>query len=112
MRNLVLTYLILQIAFTCSAQSKESFITVQDGRLFCQVKGSGPPIVFLHGLCLDHRMWDQQVQYFSKSYTCINIDLRGFGKSSLPVSPYSFHEDIKILLDSLHINVPVTLIAL
>ena len=56
---------------------------------------------------------EEQVNYFSNSFTCISVDLRGFGKSSHPTStPYSFHADINILLDSLHIEEPIVLIAL
>ena len=92
---------------------QQGFIPIKDGKLYYEKNGSGSTLIFLHGLCLDHRMWQQQVAYFSKSYTCINVDLRGFGKSSLPTdTPYSFHEDIKALLDSLHVNKPVVLIAL
>ncbi|HEV8503768.1 MAG TPA: alpha/beta hydrolase [Chitinophagaceae bacterium] len=94
-------------------QRRQGFVPINDGQLYYEKNGSGPPLVFLHGVCLDHRMWQQQVDYFSKSYTCINVDLRGFGKSSLPDSTaYSFHEDIKTLLDSLQIKEPVVLIAL
>jgi pimeloyl-ACP methyl ester carboxylesterase len=83
------------------------------GNFITKETGSGPPVIFLHGICLDHRMWQHQIDYFSKSYTCINVDLRGFGKSSLPTqTPYSFHEDIKVLVDSLHTTEPVMLIAL
>jgi pimeloyl-ACP methyl ester carboxylesterase len=96
-----------------SQQQQQGFIQIKDGKLYYEKKGIGPPLVFLHGIGLDHRMWEKQIERFSNSFTCINPDLRGFGKSSLPTtSPYSFHEDIKTLLDSLHLQEPVVLIAL
>ena len=101
----------LLIALAATAQAEEGFINVQDGKLFYQKEGTGSPLIFLHDVCLDHRMWQQQVAFFSASFTCINIDLRGFGKSSLPATEYSFHEDINAVLDSLHIHEPVALIA-
>ena len=105
--------LTLLFAFNGWAQQHQGFIPINDGTLYYEKKGTGPPLVFLHGVFLDHRMWQQQIDYFSKSYTCIILDLRGFGRSSLPTNtPYSFHEDIKILLDSLHIDVPVVFVAL
>jgi len=101
------------LALAGCGQSQQGFIPVNDGKLYYEKNGSGPPLVFLHGVGLDHRMWQQQIDHFSKSYTCINVDLRGFGRSSVPANtPYSFHEDIKILLDSLHVSDPVVLIAL
>jgi pimeloyl-ACP methyl ester carboxylesterase len=108
-----LLFFFLALALNGFTQQGEGFIKIRDGNLFYVVKGSGPPMVFLHGLCLDHRMWENQVNYFSRFYTCILPDLRGFGKSSVPTtSPYSFHEDIHTLLDSLHIQEPVVLMAL
>jgi 3-oxoadipate enol-lactonase len=101
----------LLIAFSCSSQASDGLITVNEGKIYYELTGNGPPIVFLHGLALDHRMWQQQVEYFSDSFTCIAVDLRGFGKSSTPTNaPYGFHEDIKTVLDSLHITEPVVLI--
>jgi len=113
MRYLLVISLSILLTFNGLTQSRRGFIPVNEGRLYYEKTGSGPPVIFLHGICLDHRMWQQQVDYFSKSYTCINIDLRGFGKSSLPgQTGYSFHEDIKVILDSLHTAEPVVLIAL
>ena len=113
MRYLIVIPFSIVLCLSGWAQSQQGFIRVNDGQLYYEKNGSGPPVIFLHGICLDHRMWEQQIDYFSKSYTCINIDLRGFGKSSVPTQTrYSFHEDIKIILDSLHVAEPVVLIAL
>ena len=91
---------------------QEGFVNIENGRLFYQKQGTGPALLFLHGICLDHQMWNDQVRFFSNRFTCITVDLRGFGKSSLPAGPYSFHEDLNVLLDSLHITDPLTIIAL
>jgi pimeloyl-ACP methyl ester carboxylesterase len=100
------------VSLNGSAQQQQGFIPINEGTLYYQKQGSGPFLVFLHGNCLDHRMWEKQVNYFSTAFTCISVDLRGFGKSSFPTgTPYSFHEDIKTLLDSLHIDEPVVLVA-
>src|SRR5262245_11927445 len=101
MKYILTTYFIMAISFNGSAQLQQGSIPVNDGNLYYQKKGSGPFLVFLHGICLDHRMWEKQVNYFSSAFTCISVDLRGFGKSSLPTAtPYSFHDDINTLLDS------------
>lgn len=68
------------------------------------IQGVGEPLVFLHGFTLDHRMWAPQVDHFSKTNTVLNLDLRGFGKSSLPSSDYSHYEDLKTILDYLHLK--------
>lgn len=66
--------------------------------------GTGETIVFLHGFSLDSRMWVDQVNYFKANYQCLTLDMRGYGKSSLPSCEYSYHEDLKALLDHLDIN--------
>ena len=113
MKHLLATYFTVTLSLGGSAQLQQGYIHINEGQLYYQKKGSGPCLVFLHGICLDHRMWEKQVDYFSTAFTCVNIDLRGFGNSSLPTAtPYSFHEDINTLLDSLHVDEPVVFIAL
>jgi pimeloyl-ACP methyl ester carboxylesterase len=50
-------------------------------------------------------MWDDQIQPLSQLFRIIRYDVRGFGKSSLPVEgePYSHHEDLAVLLEHLGI---------
>jgi pimeloyl-ACP methyl ester carboxylesterase len=45
-------------------------------------EGQGTPIVFLHGLCEDHSIWDEFVQPFAERHI-IRIDLPGFGASEV-----------------------------
>jgi 3-oxoadipate enol-lactonase len=74
------------------------------------IGGSGPPVVFIHGFGLDHRMWDSQMKFFSSEYTVIAPDLRGFGKSPPPSEmAFAYHEDIAELLDFLGIHQTVIL---
>ena len=40
------------------------------------------PIIFVHGIGLDHKIWDQQINYFKK-YNTIVYDLTGHGKTPL-----------------------------
>jgi pimeloyl-ACP methyl ester carboxylesterase len=43
--------------------------------------GSGPPILLIHGLTYDRRMWRPLVGHLAAEHTCIAIDLPGHGKS-------------------------------
>lgn len=43
--------------------------------------GSGPPILFIHGLTYDRQMWLPVMQRLADEYTCIAVDLPGHGKS-------------------------------
>jgi pimeloyl-ACP methyl ester carboxylesterase len=86
---------------------------VNGTRLYYEIRGEGQPLVFIHDFALDRRMWDDQFYYFSKWYQCIRFDMRGYGQSALPGSQYySFHNDLKSLLESLQVYEPVILVGL
>lgn len=74
------------------------------GEIYYSVQGDGDPIVLIHGFGLDSRMWNKQVTELSKTNKVITYDMRGFGKSSLPVGKYSHQEDLHELLKSLNIS--------
>jgi pimeloyl-ACP methyl ester carboxylesterase len=71
--------------------------------LFYEERGTGLPLVLLHGFPLDHRIWKAQIAELSKQYRVIAPDLRGFGqsKSNAPFSMISLAEDICALLRSI-----------
>ena len=66
-------------------------------------------LVLIHGFTLDHRMWDDHVEAFAPGHRVIRLDLRGFGRSSMPTDPYSHVEDVKALLSYLEIRQAVVL---
>lgn len=65
--------------------------------LYFRIQGSGPPIILIHALGMDHSMWDQQIPEFSRSHEVIVYDLRGHGQSEGPDHPYT----IDLLADDL-----------
>jgi pimeloyl-ACP methyl ester carboxylesterase len=67
-------------------------------KIFYEDKGSGEPIIFLHGFTLDHRMWQNQIDYFSNQYRILAIDARGHGRSDAPDSGYSREDRIGDIL--------------
>ena len=76
------------------------FAEVDDGRLYYEIAGTGPPLVFLHGFTLDTRMWDDQFAHFADRHRVLRYDMRGFGRSTLPTeAPFSNHDDLRALLD-------------
>jgi (E)-2-((N-methylformamido)methylene)succinate hydrolase len=46
-----------------------------------EISGSGPPVVFLHGVGLNQAIWAEQVRALSANYQIITYDLLGHGKS-------------------------------
>jgi pimeloyl-ACP methyl ester carboxylesterase len=84
--------------------AEQAFALVNGARLYYELAGEGPPLVFIHGYTLDHRMWDDQLAPFAAHYRVLRYDVRGFGRSSLPTEPYSSAQDLKALLD--HLAIP------
>jgi 3-oxoadipate enol-lactonase len=80
------------------------FLEVPNGRLYYEVAGDGPPVLFVHGFSLDTRMWDDQWATFAPRYRVVRVDLRGFGRSEQEPVPYSDLEDLVALLDHLRIE--------
>ena len=69
-------------------------------------RGSGTPMVLLHGYPLDHHLWDGIVPLLEEEFDLILPDLRGFGESTTVDSFYAmedFASDIAGLLDNLGI---------
>ena len=60
--------------------------------IYYERAGSGPPILMLHALPFDHRLWLYQVARFSQRYTTIALDLRGWGRSAKPREPFTLRD--------------------
>jgi pimeloyl-ACP methyl ester carboxylesterase len=59
------------------------FVTMNDGaRIYYERTGTGPAMLFLHGLAGNHAAWFQQVPYFARSHRVITIAQRGFAPST------------------------------
>ena len=57
------------------------FVKVDKGKIFCRLKGNGPPLLLLHGYPQTHVMWHRTSPELSKYFTVIVADLRGYGDS-------------------------------
>ncbi|HJS19874.1 MAG TPA: alpha/beta fold hydrolase [Anaerolineales bacterium] len=76
-------------------------------RLAYERRGSGTPMVLLHGYPLDHHLWEDVVPLLEDQFDLILPDLRGFGGSSTVDSFYTLEDyasDIAGLLDHLGIQ--------
>lgn len=83
----------------------DGFVELGDGRLFYRREGRGEPLLLVHGFGLDHRVWAPQWPALAANFDVIGVDLRGFGRSSLPgAAPYAHHEDLRALLDALGVE--------
>jgi pimeloyl-ACP methyl ester carboxylesterase len=57
------------------------YASAGDAKIYYEVNGTGPAVLFVHGSGGHHAAWWQQVAALSPEYTVITIDLRGFGNS-------------------------------
>ena len=69
-------------------------ITASDGtRLHYEETGRGVPIVFVHEFAGDHRSFEPQMRFFSRSHRCIAFDARGYLPSDVPDAPEAYGQD-------------------
>lgn len=50
-------------------------------RLYAEQTGDGPPMVFVHGMCGDARVWADQVTRLGDRFRCTSYDRRGHTRS-------------------------------
>ena len=88
-----------------------STLTLDNGTLWYDQKGSGPPLVLLHGGWQDSNSWQQQVDHFSEEYSVLTFDIRGHGKTgATDTDEYTidlFVDDLEQLLAHLDIENPI-----
>lgn len=84
------------------------YVEVEPGvRLFYEIRGEGPPILFVHGWTMSHDVWEYQIPYLAKHFQTIVLDLRGNGDSDKPWGEYSYDvyaRDIAVIIDKLNIR--------
>ena len=88
---------------------KKDHIISDDGVMInYYIKGSKKnALVFVHGYSCSSEYWWPQLEYFSKKYTTIAVDLAGHGKSGLNRKEYSmdaFGDDVKSVIEHLDLD--------
>ncbi|MEV7081904.1 alpha/beta hydrolase, partial [Streptomyces sp. NPDC093516] len=79
-----------------------------DIELHYEDKGSGQPVVLIHGYPLDGNSWEgQTAALLGAGYRVVTYDRRGFGKSSQPSTGYdydTFAADLHAVLEALDLR--------
>jgi len=55
--------------------------TIDDASISVRTLGSGPYLLFIHGFGVDGSTWRRLLPHLSASFTCVIVDLPGFGES-------------------------------
>ena len=66
--------------------------------IYYETAGAGPPLVLIHALPFDHNLWLYQVERFSARFRTVAMDLRGWGLSAKPTTPFSLDDMGKDIL--------------
>jgi 3-oxoadipate enol-lactonase len=105
---LVITFLVSP-AFaqtTIAAHTRRGFFERPGCRVYYELTGSGPAIIFAHGIGSNHMTWWQQVAHFSDRYACVTFSHRGYPPGSeigVP-DPKEFAGDLAALIE--HLQLP------
>ena len=67
-----LILLILTLLITVKKSFSQKYFTVE-------VKGTGKPMILIHGIYCTGDVWKETVKYYEKKYECHVITLAGFG---------------------------------
>jgi 3-oxoadipate enol-lactonase len=67
-------------------------LTTNGGVTTCDVDGSGPPLVMIHGFDPDRTVFRAVVPYLRDRWTVITYDQRDTGTTAFPAAPYSISD--------------------
>lgn len=87
-----------------SAVLKSGYLEIGKAKIYYEEKGSGTPIIMIHGGFLDRRMWDEQFDYFSGSYRVIRYDVRNHGLTTSGAEKYTDYDDLNKIMENLNID--------
>jgi pimeloyl-ACP methyl ester carboxylesterase len=91
---------------TTAPAIRRGFLDRPGCRVYFEATGSGPGLVFAHGLGSNHLTWWQQVPHFASRCTCVTFAHRGYPPgSAIPggPDPRDFPGDLAALIDHLHL---------
>ncbi len=84
-------------------------VNVGDASIHYELSGTGRTVVLIHGWAQDLTIWDDQVAALSPRYRVLRYDRRSYGSSTGHADPTADPDDLRILLDSLHIPSAIVL---
>ena len=79
-------------------------IEVTGAKLYCEVSGSGEPILLIPGLGMDHTYYRLGVPHLAQRLQAFAVDPRGIGRSTKSPPPYAVEawaDDFAVLIDKL-----------
>ncbi len=104
--TVLFTILVLAVGLGHAQAEWPQSVPSKDGTpISYEMYGKGEPtLVFVHGWSCDARYWREQVDYFSKKYRVVLLDLAGHGHSGSARSHYTmkaFGEDVQAVTEKI-----------
>lgn len=87
-----------------TSPARADFAEIGGAKFYYEIYGKGRPLVLVHAGIADRRMWEGQVEAFSRHFQVIRYDRRGFGRTAMAAGPYSHHDDLYRLLNHLGVG--------
>jgi len=61
-------------------------------KIHYEISGEGFPFLLIHANPFDHNLWMYQIAHFSTYFKIIAIDIRGYGRSDKPTTPFTLND--------------------
>lgn len=74
-------------------------VRVGDHELWVHAQGTGSPILFLHGLFFDGRIFEHQTETLHHRFRTLNVDVRDHGRSVGPEERWTLEEAAEDVVD-------------
>lgn len=76
------------------------------GSLYYETAGdsTNPALVMIHAGVANLRMWEPQIAHFAHRFYVVTYDARGFGRTTSEDGTFSNRDDLRTLMDHLHID--------
>src|SRR5262245_23056931 len=84
-------------------------VELPSGAIEYEVTGSGPPVVLLHGLLMDHTLWDQVLPLLPQGFTYLRpvLPLGSHRRAMRPDADLTLRGQVRLVadfLDALHLE--------
>ncbi|WP_428329307.1 alpha/beta fold hydrolase [Mucilaginibacter sp.] len=102
--------IISSIQFSCVAPNKTKLVRIMDKDVniaYTDTSKGDTTLLFVHGWCINRSYWANQVNYFSKKYRVVTIDLPGFGQSGKNRNEWNmeaYSRDVNCVITQLHLK--------
>jgi 3-oxoadipate enol-lactonase len=68
------------------------YSTANGIKIYYEVSGEGLPFIMVHANPFDHNLWMYQIAHFSTYFKVVAVDIRGYGRSDKPETPFTLND--------------------